>query len=458
MGIAIGTDKVAVSFYNGWGKKIQTAQAPHQMPIRDGNLDGLADVIGPLIDTFPAQVRRADTLVHVALPDPMFQQAALRFDAFPKTVTEARALVQWRMCSELQLDGAQTAAGYHVTVHGRDVQTLVLAQTVPQAVVDTVTRQLWAVGLVPTAIDAMSSYLCPPPSKKDRPSGRAGAIYWQGVGWWCLRPIDAQGIPQPHFAAWLDADGRQRPSEQVLRRLKRVLGSVEDAAYLNTVSYGLEAEALTPIAQLGQDLSLDQSTQQLGSWTSAATFVAGKDGARMSVCPAPRNYPAYIALAFYLGCALLVGTLWFKTADYWDLRTQTQQIIQDSARVSAQLTKEQALLDQAPALAEIEALRQRVNWYNGQISNGASPLIDHLDLLEKSLPDPVRLSALFYDRQGRYLTLSLMSDDEDALRDAYAKLSKTYAATFDAKVDLERQVTLDSSGERLFQFDARISE
>ena len=178
----------------------------------------------------------------------------------------------------------------------------------------------------------------------------------------------------------------------------------------------------------------------------------------LSVIPTPRNTAAYIALSIYLGCALLIGGIWYLTSDYMHLRSETRALNADAARISAQLSLEQDRLDEAPTLAELDILRNRIGWYNAQISSGAHPLIEHLDVLEQTLPDDVRLSALFYDRQGRFLTLSMMSEDEDALRAAYGTLSVRYLETLGTTVDLERQVTLDSSGTRQFQFDARITE
>lgn len=451
LGIAVSCAEIGVSLQSGWGKEIQSEQASHNMRMRDGDLNGLAAALGPLLDKFPAQVRRADTIVQVALPDPIFQQAALRFDEFPTSAQEARSLVHWRLKSQLQLKNNNSAAGYLVTSQGRDTQTGVLAQMAPQSVVDAVAAQLWQVGLVPSAIDGMSRYLCRP-----QPA-RAGAVYWHGAGWWCLRPFDSTGAPQPHFAAWLDAENHP-PSEQVMRRVQRVLGSVDGAGYLDTISYGVASDALKPVAKLAQELSIDQTAQKLGNWKTAAARVADKTNTGMSVIPAPRNYAALAALAIYLGCVILIGALWLKTSDFWQIRAKTLQIDADNARISAQLEQESTALAQSPTRDEIENLRQRVDWYNNQISNGAHPLIDHLDLLEKALPDNVRLNALFYDRPGRYLTLSLMSGEEDALRSAYAGLSQSYSQDFSASVDLERQVTLDSSGARIYQYDVRISE
>ena len=270
LGLALGATTLGVSYHNGWGKQLQRQEVAHQFDVRSGNLAGLGTALRPLIDALPAQARRADTLVSVGLPDPLFQQVALRFDDFPKSDSEARALVCWRLCSELQIDPDLTAAGYQINVQGRDIQTELLAQSTTQSIVDQVTDQLWQSGLVPTSIDALSSTLCPAPTNR-----QAGAIYWQGGGWWCLRAFDDSGTPAPHFASWLDDDERGAPSAQVLRRIKRVMGAAEGAKSLDLTYHGVAPADLIPLADLAQEMSLTQTSRSVGSWQGVASLIAG---------------------------------------------------------------------------------------------------------------------------------------------------------------------------------------
>ncbi len=174
----------------------------------------------------------------------------------------------------------------------------------------------------------------------------------------------------------------------------------------------------------------------------------------LSVIPAPRNLSAILAVVFYaltLGCLV---ALWMQSLTHAALREEAARFAEQNQKISAALVTERQAAADAPEIAELRALAARVEWYNDQIGAGAPPILEMLDLLEETLPRDVRASAIFYDRRGRFITFSLVSEVEESLLKSIEALQDGFGA---AAVELERQVTLEGSGERVFQYDLRVS-
>jgi hypothetical protein len=175
----------------------------------------------------------------------------------------------------------------------------------------------------------------------------------------------------------------------------------------------------------------------------------------LSVLPPKANVAGWITLGVYLCVGGLLIFAWTEFQAFATQQARADTLQSQNQRLEATLQTERAAAQAAPSAAEIAALSDRVQWYNDHIPNGAAPVLGYLTTLEGSLPDTVRLLTLFYDRQGQYLALSIVSESEANLLRTLSALQDAFAP-FD--VQLERQLTLDGSGQRQLQYDVRVVE
>ncbi|UWQ00403.1 hypothetical protein [Aliiroseovarius crassostreae] len=150
---------------------------------------------------------------------------------------------------------------------------------------------------------------------------------------------------------------------------------------------------------------------------------------------------------------LLILGLWVRVDEIEQLGAETDRLQAQTARVSRQLAQEQAAEGTLPSQAEIDALAQRIHWYNDRIPARTLDLPAILDGLEQGIGPDVRLGGLTYDRAGEFVQLSILSETEQTLLATLHKLRDILAPN---QFAVERQITLDGASGRLVQYDLRV--
>ena len=173
----------------------------------------------------------------------------------------------------------------------------------------------------------------------------------------------------------------------------------------------------------------------------------------LSVVPAKRNYVAWITVGIYFCTFIVVSAAWMQFSAFALQEDASKLLREQNGRIEATIRNEADVT--APSSASLDALSQRVVWYNNQIPDGAAPVMSYLINLEGILPDDVKLASLYYDRQGKYLTVSIVSKTEASLLRALNALQDKFES---AEVELERQLTLDGASSRHLQYDVRVAE
>ncbi len=263
--LVVAPSALAMCLKSARGRVIHSAQLAHKTDVETPALTGLDQGLGRLAGQFPAVMRRADTQVSVALPDPMFQQSLLEFDAFPKSAKEASRLVAWRHARDLNLNANDVSVGWHRVDTGKSATATVLAQSLHQQSSGAVQSALWANGLVATRIDALSSFLTP--RRPAKAAAQSGLYFWRGPEWWCFRILGPGTRAEPIFASWGAADV---DDQNMLRRLKRICAAATPAPAYVAAFLKAASPASPTLATLEAEQKMAVTATHLASWTTVA--------------------------------------------------------------------------------------------------------------------------------------------------------------------------------------------
>ncbi len=174
----------------------------------------------------------------------------------------------------------------------------------------------------------------------------------------------------------------------------------------------------------------------------------------LSIINKPRPWANIIAVLLYALTAALCALLWASYLSHRDRVLETRSLNTQFDKITAALAEEKAKDQEVPSSALINETSDRIAAYNALIEHGMYSVSLLLNDLESSLSNNVRITSLFYDRDDRYATVSIISKSSEAL----AKAVDTIKDQLEGQtVVIERQISLEGTDGRRTQIDLRIT-
>lgn len=220
IGIALAGDHLAISFVSSRGKRIHVHETPCQIDWKSADLSALPKALTATLNTFPSAIFRADNLVRLALPDPLFTQTKHAFEEFPKSAREAAQLVAWRHCEEMNFTEETRRVGYQVIDDPDPDRKIVIAQSCAAMLVDQLLTHLNNAGLKVAELESIGAYVTETAASAEHPEKTT--LLLRGKGWWSLRFMSNADEHFPAFSTW----SRSRDDTSIFsKRLTRLLTS-----------------------------------------------------------------------------------------------------------------------------------------------------------------------------------------------------------------------------------------
>jgi hypothetical protein len=168
--------------------------------------------------------------------------------------------------------------------------------------------------------------------------------------------------------------------------------------------------------------------------------------------------PKVVAIAFYVALfciGLTIFFTWSAVSSYSNWKSQIEILSAQNEVIQQKISIEQSSATSVPTTQYLNALVERVEWYNEKIPAGLDPVQDFLMVFEKTVSKDVKLNDFFYDLDGNTVMVSLLSASEQSLLTSLRQLQDEMSPM---TLTLERQLSLDGVDQRLIQYDIRVAK
>ena len=441
VGIYLGQKAAAAALVQPT-RKGQTVLAEAHQNLPDsfwqGDPKAITATLRDLARALGTKARRADVPCFIGIPEHHIREERIHFADLPSSPAELTKLIDWRIARDYRLESGSFALA-HQTGTRTEAETELVVRTGPKSLITDITAAARKSGFTVARVEGVGAFLAPTRADSNTLSVTLHQTDCEAISQFAHASLP---VPPLHRETLdLAAEG----IAQALTRMAKANGIVTGA---EAASYTLHADpALTEAirARLTTDTPLTHH-ERLDVTQLARLIAANAQARSTSFTPSSRPRPKLAAFALSLiGLAALAAIVTGITQTR-DIQTRTAKL---DAHIAAANQPDPAATG-APEITEINALGERVTFYNSLIGPRHADLGTLLDALEQALPPGTWLRRLAYDTARGTVSVQVASEDEANLAPALAAIEATDALT---SVILDRQIQVRSGQRVLSQYD-----